>query len=80
MADFSIPITVPDDKVADLIDALNGAWNAPGAPDMTPAQLRAELKRRIEDQLRRIYTVHMRDKAKQAYDDALANLPDLDPT
>jgi len=80
LADFSIPITVPDDKVADLIDALNAEWGPPGGPAMTPAQLRAELKRLTEANLRRIYRNHKRRQAKQAYDQDLATLPDLDVT
>jgi len=80
MADFSIPITVPDDKVADLIDALNVEWGPPGGPAMTPAELRAELKRRIEEQLKRVYRNHKRRQARQGYDQDLATLPDLDVT
>lgn len=58
MADFSIPITVPDAKVAELVDALNWAW-ADDTP-MTGPELRAELKRRVEDQLREIYKNYKR--------------------
>jgi len=63
MADFSVTLTVPDDKVAELIDAIN--WNDPpvdenGAPaaDRTGAECRAWFKERCENALKDIYKRH----------------------
>lgn len=69
MADFTIPLTVPDAKVSELVAALNWKWRGPtGGPDMTPAELRAETKRRVELMLRNIYREHREWLAEQAAD------------
>lgn len=66
MADFSVPITVPDAKVSELVAALNWKWRGPtGGADMTPAELRAETKRRVEAMFRQIYREHKEYLAAQ---------------
>lgn len=71
MADFSIPITVPDAKVAELVDALRWKWfHTNMTPEdyarVTPAQLRAYLKRQTEEQLKAAFIEHKRWIAAQA--------------
>jgi len=75
MADFSITLTVPDDKISEFVDALNWAWgeNDNGDGTTTPktgAELRAEFKQRSENALKdvfRRYKEHLRQQ--QAVDD-----------
>lgn len=68
MADFTVPLTVPDAKVSELVAALNWKWSPDGQGNMTPAELRAETKRRIELMLRNIYREHREWLAEQAAD------------
>lgn len=69
MADFSISITVPNDKVALLVAALRAQWGPfmVGPDDdiaqITPAQLRVEFKRRAENMLRREYIKYTKSEA-----------------
>lgn len=60
MADFTIPLTVPDDKVNDLIDALNWSFNDGEDPviPLTAAQLRDKLKARVQGDLERRFKEH----------------------
>ena len=65
MADFSIQLTVPDEKVTELVDALNWSWNDGEVPDvpLTGAEIKTELKSRIEMDLQRrfkTYKNHLR--------------------
>lgn len=76
MADFSVPLTVPDAKVAELLDAIN--WHIDrrdeqGNPDpLTGAEAKAWLKQTIEDSLRGIFTRHKEYlRSQQAVDDTL---------
>jgi hypothetical protein len=69
MAVFDIPITVPDDKVSELVDALNWAWVDEENGEMNGAELRAELKRRVEQDLQRIYKRHQQYLRDQQNDD-----------
>lgn len=71
MADFSVPITVPDAKVAELADALRWKWYSVNmTPEeyarVTAAELRAKLKEQIEGQLRAAFIEHKRWLAAQA--------------
>lgn len=71
MADFSVPITVPDNKATELLDALRWKWYAVGmTPEdyaqITPAELRARLKEKIEAELKAAYIEHKRWLASQA--------------
>jgi len=58
MADFTIPLTVPDNKVAELVAALRWHWPAPEGTEFTNAQLRAKLKASVESSIRDIFTRH----------------------
>ena len=68
MAVFDIPLVVPDNKVAELIDALNwhlgqiqDGTNPDGTPifrDRTGAELRAWLKQSQENILKDIFRRH----------------------
>lgn len=49
MADFSIPFTVPDSKVDDLLEALGDRYGMA----LTPAQLREQLKQEVIDKILR---------------------------
>jgi hypothetical protein len=57
MADFSVTITVPDDKVADLQNALRARFgtNQDGSAK-TPAELKALFDAEVKRVLRRIYS------------------------
>ena len=66
MANFSVGITVPDDKVDDLVAALRHQWFY--GEDVTVSQIRVELKRRVEEQLRTAYREHMRRQIKPEID------------
>ena len=59
MADFSVSITVPDEKTSELVDALRWAWGAKddGEPK-TPAELKAEFKTRSEAALKDVFKRH----------------------
>lgn len=58
MADFSIPITIPDHLVPEVLEALQYEFGN-GMP-MTPAEIRAKLKKRVEDQIRAAYKNYKR--------------------
>lgn len=66
MADFSITLTVPDDRVQELVDAIN--WHAPVGedgngdplPDRTAAECRAWFKGRCETALKDIHQRHQK--------------------
>lgn len=68
MAQFDVPITVPDAKVQELLAALNWKWTADGQGGMTPAEVRANLKMRVELMLKNIYREHKEWLAEQAAD------------
>lgn len=59
MANFSISLTVPDDKVTELVEALCWHWGqkSPGV-EYTTAELRAKLKASVEDSLKGIFLRH----------------------
>ena len=59
MADFSVALTVPDDKVTELAAALRWHWGqkSPGV-EYTQAELRAKLKSSVEDSIRGIFLRH----------------------
>jgi len=71
MADFSISITVPDDKISDLLDAIR---REDGDGSLTAAECKAVLKAHGEQWLRKVYRKH-----KQAIQDA-AGQNDIDIT
>ena len=71
MADFSVQITVPNEKVQELVDALNWKWTIDGSGGMTPAQLRANFKTRVEAMLKGIYREHKEWLVSQAVTDDL---------
>ena len=70
MADFSIPLTVPDAKVSELIDALNWQWGETDNGDGTTtpktcAEIKVELKARTEQVLKDVflrYKEHIRSQ------------------
>ena len=70
MADFSIPLTVPDAKVSELIDALNWQWGETDSGDGTTtpktcAEIKVELKARTEQVLKDVflrYKEHIRSQ------------------
>lgn len=71
MADFSIPLTVPDNKTTELVDALRWKFfHASMTPEdyaqITPAQLRARLKEQNENFLKAAFIEHKRWLASQA--------------
>jgi len=54
MADFSIPVVIPDDKVADFLDALRYSYKAPAATsaelkDMVTQDVRNNLKAKYKE-------------------------------
>jgi len=60
MANFSVSLTVPNDKVGELVDALNWAWGEKDNGDgtttpKTAAELKAELKARSKKSLKDVY-------------------------
>lgn len=76
MADFSVSLTVPDAKVAELLDAIN--WHVDRRDDagnpnpMTGPEARAWLKASVESSLKGIFTRHKEHlRAQQAVDDAI---------
>lgn len=76
MADFSVSITVPDGKAAELLDAIN--WHVDrrdenGDPDpMTSVEARAWLKDATERSLKGIFTRHKEYlRSQQAIDDSI---------
>lgn len=59
MADFSVSLTVPDAKVAELVNALRWAWGPKeDGTDKSAAELRAEFKTRSENALKDIFKRH----------------------
>lgn len=57
MADFTVTITVPDDKVTDLQNALRAHFGKnPDRSDKTPAELKASFDAEVKRVLRRIYS------------------------
>jgi hypothetical protein len=58
MADFSIPITIPDEHVAEILEALE--YELGDGDPMTPAEIRAKFKKRVENQIRAIYQNYKR--------------------
>ena len=78
MADFSVPVNIPDGKVTELVAALQWHWG-PASDDgqgnvvqYTPAQLRAKLKESVENSLKDIFTRHKQHLRAQAeIDDTL---------
>lgn len=76
MADFSVPLTVPDAKVAELLDAINWSVNRldeNGNPDpMSGPEARAWLKASVQQSLRDIFRRHKEHlRAQKAIDDAI---------
>lgn len=76
MADFSVPLTVPDNKVTELLDAINWSVNRTdenGDPDpMTGTEARAWLKSSVEQSLRDIFKRHKEHlRAQQAIVDSI---------
>lgn len=67
MADFSISLTVPDGKAADLLAAIN--WKL--GRNMNGTEARAWLKTTVEAQLKSIYMEHQRFLRNQQADDSL---------
>ena len=77
MADFSIALTVPDNRVTELVAAMNWAWGYDGSPGnelKTAAQLKAEYKTRSVAALKDIFTRHQQYLRDQQ---ALAAAPDI---
>lgn len=58
MADFSIPITIPDHLVPEVLEALE--YELGDGEPMTPMQIRAKFKKRVENQIRGIYQNYKR--------------------
>lgn len=63
MADFSVALTVPDDKVQELLDAIN--WTDPPVdgngdplPDRNATESKAWFKERAENALKDIFKRH----------------------
>ena len=76
MADFSIPLKVPDAKVAELADALRWKFfHTSMTPEdyakVTPAQLRAKLKEQNENFLKAAFIEHKRWLAAHAQRDTI---------
>lgn len=61
MANFSIPVTVPDDKVADMLSATQRRFGLDALP--TPAEARQAWQRYLHDQMREAYRTHKRRQA-----------------
>lgn len=57
MADFSLPVTVPDDKVSEFLDALRWHYKMPSA---TPAQLRQKAVEDLHADLIKIFKDYKR--------------------
>ena len=68
MADFNISITIPDDKVSPLVDAIK--WDDGGRGDtpstLTPAQARNAMKLFLIAHMKSIYLDHKKWLAEQA--------------
>lgn len=76
MADFSISLTVPDAKLAELVDALrwkffHTSMKPEDYAQVTPAQLRAKLKEQNENFLKDAFIEHKRWLAAQAQTDTI---------
>lgn len=56
MADFSIPINVPDDKVSDVLDALRDRYEAPAA---TAGQIKTLFTADVQHLLKSFYTEYL---------------------
>ena len=60
MADFTIPITIPDEKLSTFIDALRRNYGAnDDGSDKTPAELKVNVKTSVTRMLRKIYILHL---------------------
>ena len=57
MADFSLPVTVPDDKVSEFLDALRWHYKMPTA---TPAQLRNKAAEDLRTDLIKMFKAYKR--------------------
>lgn len=71
---FDVPLSIPDAKAAALVAALKWKWYEQVGEDasaVTNAQLRANLKMRIENMLRNIYREHQERLAAQAADTSI---------
>lgn len=78
MADFSISLTVPDNKVTELVAALRWHWGqvddgAGGLRDRTQGELKGKLKESVEGSVKNIFTRHKKHLRDQgALNDDLA--------
>jgi hypothetical protein len=75
MADFSVTLTVPNDKVNDLVAALRWHWGekSPGV-EYTQNELRAKLKTSVESSLHDIFRRHKEHLRAQTPIDATLGL------
>lgn len=73
MADFSLTITIPDAKMAPLLEALRHQFGAKGdeAVPFTAAELKALYTARVVEDLRDLYRKHQVAKRDQAPLDTL---------
>ena len=73
MADFSLTITVPDDKVADLVAAYNDRFPQKdqdgNAVVMDAAAVRALVKEKIMASMKSVYQSYKQEQAAQAASD-----------
>ena len=65
MADISIPITIPDDRMDDAVAALRYHYGKRGdGTDYTPTELRALLKSDVETDIKDMYKRWRRETAQ----------------
>ena len=75
MAEFNVPLTIPDGKLSTFIDALRWSWgpiqdgedeNGPVMRDKTPAELKAEAAERQREAYLDIYRRYVKEQASSA--------------
>ena len=73
MADFSMSFTIPDDKIADLVDAVDHAqplMDDQGQPvQRTPAQAKAWFEAYFRNRMRKVFKDYKRFQAAQGTTD-----------
>lgn len=55
MPTINLSITIPDDKVQEVVDALNYNWFPGREPPYTPAEMRQAVEDRLNKQIRQAY-------------------------
>lgn len=79
MADFSITITVPNEKVDDLVNAMRMHYGPTNDGQLkTPAQIKAEFEADVKDSLREMYRnfkiAQQRQARREAFNTKLGDI------